>query len=903
MVGQASIKKTFWSALLLLLAFTVTATAQNIIRVEVRPDALVSQDENFQVIFTIEGSGTVRDFQWDPGEDFHLVWGPARSSSTSTTIINGKRETTSRQSYSYTLKALRTGKLPIAQASANIDGTQVFSEIGSVTVIEGEQRSAAEPGAEAESAAPGSAPGRSQAASEAREDLFIRMIPSKRRVVVGEAFRFEIKVYTKVDLNGFDGAKLPSFDNFSKQEDSSGSDIQFHREEYGGTIYYAATIASYTLTPLKAGTIPIEPAELSCIYSVRNASTGDPFEDFFGTGTRQIRKTLRAPGLDITVNPLPAGAPASFNGAVGTFSMNASMSATNMQENQAGSLTVRLTGTGNIAMVKAPAVSFPQDFETYGIETSFAASGRLSGTQTFEYPFIPRTDGHFTIGPVEFTYYNTDTRRYETLKAGPFDLSVTEDPDAAVLAPAGGSGSLPQIAGTRVESKGESIHYIRTRTSGALDERKRSFWVSSPLYWGILALLLLFLPVYLPLSGAINRRRADVVGAKNRRAGKLARARLRTSASFLKKDLYSAFYEELHRALLGYISDKLLLSVADLSRERVRPALLEGGVPEKTVDDFEALLDACEYARYAPQSDHGGMQEHYDSAVRVLSDIDATMKKGTKSSARGSVRASFLLALMLLPSGTMLAQEPAADTLGTPSVPSSAEALWQAGAAAYADGRYSEAYDSWNALVADYGVRENADLWYNLGNAAFQKGDAAHAVLGYERALRLNPSYSDARYNLDLLRDRLDKIDAVPEFALKRFFRSIGQGLGANAWAFIAALLFAAAVLGALAFLRSARRGLRMTGFYGGILCLLLSVTALGFSLWQHADYSARDAAVVMKARSSVRSAPSENGSTSLFDLHAGTKVTTLETLGDWTNIRIADGREGWIRTSEIEII
>ena len=884
MVGR---RKIFTLLAGILLA--VAAQAQNIIKVEVRPDALVSQDENFQVIFTIEGSGTVRDFRWEPGDDFHLVWGPARSTSSSTTIVNGKRETTSRQSYSYTLRALRTGTLPIAQATATIDGNTVVSEIGSVTVIAGDSAAETAQAEPSSSSASSESASRDRQAASAREDIFLRMIPSKRKVVVGEAFRFEIKVYTKVDINGFDGAKLPSFDNFSKQEDAAPGNIQFHREEYGGSIYYVATIASYTLTPLKAGHIDIEPAELSCVYSVRNASTGDPFEDFFGTGSRQMRRTLRAPGLAIDVDRLPGGAPASFNGAVGSFRMEASLSASEMQENEAGSLTVRITGTGNIAMVKAPALSFPQDFETYGIESDFSASGRLSGQQTFDYPFIPRTDGHFRLGPVEFSYYNTETRRYETLTAGPFELTVAEDPNAlpGVVAPQDG-GSLPRLAGTRVESKAESIRYIRTRVPDGLDGRTRLFWVASPLYWVLIGLLLLFLPVYLPLSAALRRRRADTVGIKNRRAGKLARARLRASAAYLKKDLYSAFYEELHRALLGYVSDKLLLSVSELSRERLRPALLEGGVPEATVSGFEALLDACEYARYAPSSDHSGMQEHYDTAARVISEIDATMKKNPKSGAKAAKALSLLL-ILLPAAGSLHAQAPA-DT------------LWNAGVEAYADGRYAEAYEQWNQIVEN-GVRDNADLWYNLGNAACQRGDLAHAVLGYERALRLEPSFSEARYNLELVQGQLDKIDAVPEFILKRFFRGICYALGANVWALLAALLLAAAVLGALAFLRSERRALRMSGFYGGILCLLLCGAALTFSLWQRGDYSAQEAAIVMKARSTVRSAPSESGSTSLFDLHAGTKVTTLESVGDWTNIRIADGREGWIRTGEIELI
>lgn len=302
MMKASTIFQRMAVALAVLLLTAGASLAQNRIKVEVRPDALVSLDENFKVTFTIEGTSLVRDFQWEPGDDFHLVWGPARSSSTSTTIVNGRREMTSRQSYTYTLKPLRVGTFPVAQASANVDGNTILSELASVTVIAGEDGSTEA----AAAAAPSSSSSSSGAAAVASrgEDIFIRMVPSKRRVIVGEPFRFEIKLYTKLDVSGLTSAKFPSFDNFSKRDDDIG-EIQFHREDVGGTIYYVATVASYTLTPLKAGTIPIEAAELGCTYMVRNAPTGDPLEDFFGTGSRQMRRTLRAPGVDIEVSRLP----------------------------------------------------------------------------------------------------------------------------------------------------------------------------------------------------------------------------------------------------------------------------------------------------------------------------------------------------------------------------------------------------------------------------------------------------------------------------------------------------------------------------------------------------------------------------------------------------------------------
>ena len=883
--------KTAVVAALMLLATAVPSFGQRGgIKVEVRPDALVTLDENFQVVFTIEGAGRILHFEWEPGDDFRLIWGPARSTSSSTTIVNGKRTINNTQSYTYTLRANRTGTLPIPTASATVDGTPVTSEIGSVTVIPGEN-AAAEPQTEAAGDDNGGATTSPKTRSTSpKEDVFLRMIPSRRSVLIGEPLRLEIKLYTKVDITGFDGAKFPSFDNFSKQDDYAPSDVKFRREEYNGTIYYAATITSYILTPLKAGTLTIDPAELTCIYSVRNASTGDPFEEFFGTGSRQLRKTLRTPSVDIEVSRLPGGAPASFNGAVGTYSMEAALSSLHMTEDDAGSLTVTISGSGNIAMLKAPEVNFPQDFETYGAESQFTPDGKMAGTQRFEYPFVPRTDGEFKIGPVEFTYFDTAKRKYVTLTAGPFDLTVAENP-LGISPGLPTDGAPTRMGGTRVESRGESIRYIRTRMPGGLG-LKRSFWIASPLFWIVLAALLIGLIVYLPLTAALSRRRADTLGAKNRQAGKLARTRLKAAAAFMKKDLHTAFYEELHRALLGYISDKLVPNVADLNRDGVRAALLEGGASEQTAGDFLALLDACEFARYAPSSEPGSMQEHYEAAVRVLSDTDASVKKNMTKKKTPGIKTLALTELLLLGFGPL--SQAAEYSVQTDS-------LWINGVTAYSEGDFSKAETLW--LVLGETCPDDADLWYNIGNAAFQTGDNAHAALGFERALKLDPSNEDARYNLSILARHLDQIDAVPEFALKRFFRSVSYAMGANGWALLGGFLFAVTLFGVWLFLRSGRRGLRLAGFFGGIFTLLLCCAALSFSWWQYSDYADTTQAIVMKARSTVRSAPSTSGSTSLFDLHAGTKVTTLESVNGWTNIRIADGREGWIKDEDYEII
>ena len=355
-----------------------------------------------------------------------------------------------------------------------------------------------------------------------------------------------------------------------------------------------------------------------CLLQIRAESTGPRsiFDDFFSS-YQTIRKRVTSEPVTVNVSALPAGAPASFTGGVGSFRLSAGFDSDSVAAHEATSLRMTITGTGNINLVEAPKVKLPADFEAYDVrktENITTGASGSTGTLTFEYPFIPRAPGVFDIDPVEFTYYDIEAGRYRTLSSGPLRLKVGEGTrtDAAVI-PSG-------VSKRSVESLGEDIRFIST--TPRLKKAGRMM-VSSPAMLIIPTVIVLAtVAVWILLSRSIARR-SDVAGTRNRKALKVARARLKNASAFLKQGLYSAFYEELHKALHGYISDKLMLPVADLTRERIGEELRSRGKDEAVIQELSDILDACEYARYAPASGSEAMEKHYEQAVKVISQIES----------------------------------------------------------------------------------------------------------------------------------------------------------------------------------------------------------------------------------------------------------------------------------------
>lgn len=871
-----------------IVAFLLTAifqmSAQNVIRVEA-PD-VVAVNEQFNVTFIIEGEKSPSDFQWSSGDDFQLVWGPQKGSSSSIQIINGKRSSSHQTTFTYILIPKATGTFQLPAATALLSGNRISSTQASIQVVSDGASSSQSSGQKGGKSSGGGQTSSTGSGEISSNDLFMRLSLSRTEVVIGEPITATLKIYQRANVVGFENAKFPTFNGFWSQETYVPNNIEFKRESLDDKIYNTAVLRTYVLIPQQSGTITIDPAELVCLVNIRTApsTSNSLFDSFFQDEYRTIRKRVTTPAVKVKVNPLPAGQPASFGGGVGNFGISARLTTDNLKTHDAASLIITVSGRGNVALLEEPKVNFPPDFEVYDTKTTEntdKSNGGTSGSKSFEYPFIPRSHGDFTIDPVEYSYYDVNAGKYVTLRTEPLHVKVAKGK--------GGDSTPVTTVNSGVERKdvkslADDIRFIFTGKPGL--SGSGSFFVGSVFFWILLALMILgATSVYLAFR-KVAAMRADVAGTKNRRATKMAQKRLKLAGEYLDKNLYTAFYEELHKALIGFVSDKLNMDMSEISKDNIASTLTEGGVSEEQTKAFTDLLDACEFARYSPDGGNEAMRSHYDAALKVISSIDSGLKTGGKS-----LRKVVTVVTLLLSLGTSMNIQ-AKDL----------DSLWTAGVQAYTDGKFSDASAAWTSI--EESGQKSAKLYYNLGNAWFKQGNYPKAILNYERALRLDPSYSDARYNLEFTSNFVqDKIEPVPEFILKSVARKVCYVMGSNAWAVIFLVLLAAALVMGLLFLLGSSVGKRRAGFYCGIVLLLLSAGALSFSIWQKSDSVKTDTAIVMSPVSSVKSSPSSGSSKDLFVIHEGTKVTILDEVGSWKNIALADGRQGWITSNELEVI
>ena len=868
-------------SIIVLTLVALSAWAQATIRVDVHN--IVEVGERFNVAFVVEGESSPSDFSWNAGDDFTVVWGPQKGSSTSIQIINGKTTRSSQTTYTYILQARKTGTFTIQPASARVKGTEIHSKATSIQVVDGDSSSSSQGGGSPATSS-GSAASQPRAASDGTQDIFMRLSLSRTSVVVGEPVTATLKIYHRANLVGFENAKFPSFNGFWSQEVETPSNIEFQREQLDGTMYNSAVLRRWVIIPQKSGDQSIDPAEIVCLVNVqrRRAGSGSIFDDFFGNDYVTTRQRVYTRAATLHVSALPAGSPASFGGGVGDFHVSAKLSKDSLKTHDAASLLVTVSGKGNIALLEAPKMNFPPDFEVYDVKTTVNTDkSGTSGSKTFEYPFIPRSPGEFTIGPVQYSYYDVKQRRYETAVSAALPLAVVRSAPSTQGQPESGSTLVVDRQG--VKNLGEDIRFIRSKTSLGAD---KGFLVYSKAWWGILLFLLLAGGGFWLGFRKVAARRADVAGTRNRKATRQALRRLSQARDFMQKNLYTAFYEELHRSLLGFVGDKLGLDMAEQSKENIAAELVSRGVPEAVSSEFTGLLDACEFARYSPDAGHEAMNAHYEQAVSLITAIDSSMRK--TSVPKGAALA--LLLLLTLPGVRAQAQESYPDS------------LWRSGAEAYTAGDYASALRDWEDIRAA-GLMSK-ELYYNLGNAYFKTGEIAPAILWYERALRLDPSDADIRYNLDYARALTqDKIDEVPEIFFEQWGHAVCYLLPSNTWAVISLLFLALTVALVLLFLLGSTSGRRRLGFFAAIVTFFIAFLGWDFAQWQKTEAERQDMAIVMRPVSSVKSSPSADSAKDLFILHEGTRVKILDNVSGFSNIELADGRQGWIPSSEIEII
>jgi len=567
---------------------------------------VVEVGETFRLVFTTNGEPSSFDPPSITGLD--VLAGPTSSTMSSIQDINGKRTESFQVSYTYILQAHSEGKFTVPAASVVVDGKSYSSSAVTIEVVKTNSGKVQDPNEQ-------------ESATVTNNDIFMKISISKGSVVVGEYFTATIKLYTKVPVAGFEDVRFPSFNGFWSQEIGSAQNIDFVRENVDGKIYNSALLKKYILLPQQSGTLTIDAAELVCQVQIRagKSASRSIFDDFFDS-YQTVRKRVSSRPVTVKVDPLPLGAPASFKGAVGSFTMKGRLLTDSINANEALSLIIDINGTGNINLIEAPKPEFPASFECYDTkitDNTNKESGGVSGNKQFEYPLIARAPGDYSIAPVLFTYYDITKKQYITLSTKEFVVKVG---NATGINASSNNGLSLGVTRQAVRSITDDIRYIQT---GRLSlKRGNVFFFASATYFVVLALIIFFFVLLEKFLSKRVQRNRDIAGVRNRRANKVAKARLKTAGQLLKEGLYSSFYEELHRAILGYTSDKLNLSLSDMSRDKIEESLILRNVKEDNIHQLLSLIEQCEYARYAPDPGGDNMDKNYSKALDLISSME-----------------------------------------------------------------------------------------------------------------------------------------------------------------------------------------------------------------------------------------------------------------------------------------
>ena len=824
----------------------------------------VAVGEQFRLTYTVN-TQNVSDFRAGsiPNE-LEVLIGPNRSMQSSYQMINGHTSSSSSITYTYIVCASKNGTYTISPAHIVVDGKTISSNSLTIKVSGSAQSNS------------GSSRQHRNEEEEIRDagsqisgsDLFIKVSANKKRVHEQEPILLTYKVYTLVGLTSLRG-DMPDLKSFYTQEVDLPQQKSFSVETLNGRTYKTTTWSQYVMFPQTTGKLEIPSITFEGIVVQQNRNI-DPFEAFFngGSGYVEVKKKIQAPGIEIQVDPLPER-PANFSGGVGKFNVSAQLDKTETKANDPISMRIIVSGTGNLKLIKQPVVNLPKDFDKYEpkvTDKSKLTTNGIEGSMVYDLLIVPRHQGKYEIPPVEFTYFDTAENAYKTVKSESFTLDVAKG---------SGAGAVNDFSGQDLQELNKDIRYIKTGSTN--QHSLNDFFFGSSAYWISLCLLAM---VFVSLFVIFRQRaidNANVTKARGKKANKVATKRLKKASRLMADNKPGEFYDEVLRALWGYVGDKMNIPVEQLSHDNISMRLAERNVDETVISQFIGALDECEFERYAPGDPKGNMNKVYEKAMTAIEKIEGSMKKH-----RPAVKATVLLLLLCLPLSGHAVTKAEADS-------------------AYVRGQYQQAIKDYEMLLKQ---GASADLYYNLGNAYYRSENITRAVLNYERALLLSPGDRDIRFNLQIARAKtIDKIVPESEMFFFTWYRSLVNLMSVDAWAWTALIALALLIVLLLVYLFSERIWLRKIGFFGGFVLLILFALSNLFAWQQKQDLLFRKGAIVISPSVTVKSTPAKNG-TDLFILHEGTKVSITDgTMKGWMGIRIADGKEGWIESNMIEEI
>ncbi len=586
--------------------------------------------ERFQVVFEANAEG--KNFSAPSFEGFTVLGGPFTSTSSNFSMVNGSMSHSIKVTYTFALQAYQEGTFHVGAASLTVKGNKVSSEPFEIKVLPDDGSYANNSGSGGNQ---GNQGGQQQSTNDPQvsgKDLFLKVIPSKKSTYVGEQVILTYKLYTRVPVSSLSVEKMPSYAGFWTKDisDNNGGNLHQSSEYINGIEYTSAEIQKIVVVPQRSGKLTIDPMTIECIAQVRternNNRSMDPFEaffndPFFNRNIANVRKELSSQQFTLDVKNLPEnGKPASFAGAVGNYSFKSGIDKTSLRTNEAVTITLTVSGTGNVELLQMPTPVFPPDFEVYDpkITTNVNDNANgLSGTKKAEYLVIPRRAGSFTIPAVEFSCFNPSTESYQTFSSEPYQIEVAK-------------GEGGEDAGGIFASNQEGIKYLGSdirhiMTGKAQLKPTHTTFFASPAYFVVLVVLLLLFVILLFVINKREQLSKDTAANRNRKADKVARGRLKNAYQHLKAKDQEKFYVEMSQALWGYIADKLGIERSKLSMDTVSETMKDKNVPDELTQQFIDTLNSCEFARFAPGSAEEKMDDLYQKGIDVISKAEKVL--------------------------------------------------------------------------------------------------------------------------------------------------------------------------------------------------------------------------------------------------------------------------------------
>ena len=848
--------------LIILCAFPVLSIAQ--IRFTTKVPQTVFVEEPFQVSYEVN-SADVSSFSQPTFNGLDCLNGPA----VSVFSMSGSHGSQQSTTYTYMLMATKAGSYNIPAATVFINGKAYRSKALTVKVKE-------DSGNSNQNSSQSQSAGKNNnndlavqpaGSSITNRDLFLTVTTNKRKVYEQEPVVLTYKVHSRVGvgLRNVMPKKKTELDGFLTQEVELPANISPTTATHNGVLYKEGIYRQYVIFPQTTGTLTIPSLAFDCEVLQQNVSI-DAVDAFFnGAGMLSVRVERTSPEMKLEVLPLPSPRPNNFSGGVGKFSISSELLTSQPLTHEPCTYRLTLTGVGNLKLISNPKIIFPEDFEAFEPkitdETQLTAEG-IAGKIVYDYTFVPNNEGKYVIPATEFVYFDNVENKYKTIKSQPIELTVKK-----------GKHSAEDWEKER-RFRESDIAAIKTTKGNWWKNGLPNFW-GNAIYWSVYLLLIILCVIIKYLLSKHIKRKADTVGRKSKHAGKLALKKLSETKTLISHSENNTFYISVADAINEYLRNKYSLSSSELSREKIMSVLKEDKCNEKVIQSLKEVMDTCEYAQFAPNSDIE-RQHLLQKAVEIINQLE------NKVSTSKRFFSFCLIAFFFLFSLNMMANQ---KSLGD---------------SAYNKKNYVEAVSHYeSALKQD----SNSTIYYNLGCAYYRLEQLPQAILNFERALRLNPADENTRFNLEICRHRIvDRFNRADEMFFATYLKELIATRSAGQWGFLALWLFVCTLVLFEVYWLGRKVWLRKLTFFTALIAFLFCISFNIFAGIQHHTAQSQTKAVVF-TKDNVYSS-STDGAKALREINPGTTliITDIKVNG-WYGITLPDGTEGWVRRRSVKTV